>query len=142
MRNRKMKTRICADCGEGATVMVHSKGVRCNSCAKKRDHDKGVEFSYKHGLSGSPTYVTWASMIDRCKNSNSAQYKNYGERGILVCYEWLTFEGFLKDMGERKTTDHLHRLDNDKDYGPANCIWLDRMLHLHYHAVKKRRLNL
>ena len=138
MRIRKMRERICVDCGEGRTVREDSKGIRCNSCARKRDHKKGVEFNTKHGISGSPTYVTWANMMDRCKNSNSPQYQNYGGRGILVCYEWLTFEGFLKDMGERKSTEHLHRYNNDKDYGPTNCIWLDRLEHLRYHAEKRR----
>ena len=139
MRNRKMKTRICADCGEGATVMVHSKGVRCNSCAKKRDHDKGVEFAHKHGMSGTPTYGIWQEMIQRCRNPNNQSYSRYGGKGVLVCYEWMKFERFLEDMGERRFNAHLHRLDSTGNYGPDNCIWLDADEHMRYHADLKRK---
>src|SRR2546425_324189 len=39
-----------------------------------------------------PTYFTWASMIQRCTNPNDARrWKNYGGRGITVCDRWLVF---------------------------------------------------
>jgi hypothetical protein len=45
-------------------------------------------------------YRSWQSMKARCYNKNHISYKNYGERGITVCNEWLSsFETFLNDLG-------------------------------------------
>ena len=35
----------------------------------------------------------------------------------------MTFENFLKDMGERPEGKTLDRKDNDKGYYKANCRW-------------------
>src|SRR5690554_4754633 len=42
----------------------------------------------KHGLYGHPLRSTRSSMIQRCENSNSPAYPDYGGRGIKVCSEW------------------------------------------------------
>jgi hypothetical protein len=36
---------------------------------------------YTHGMSGTPIYAIWWSMIQRCKDPNHAAFKNYGGRG-------------------------------------------------------------
>jgi hypothetical protein len=43
-------------------------------------------------------YSIWNAMIQRCYNSNSTGYDNYGEKGVTVCERWLCFEFFLKDI--------------------------------------------
>ena len=55
----------------------------------------------KHGKYGSRTYRSWNNMLTRCHNKNSKDYKNYGGRGIAVCDEWLEFENFYRDMGNK-----------------------------------------
>ena|SRR5688572_24668095 len=77
-----------------------------------------------HGMSYTPTYQIWQSMIQRCTNPNALNYKYYGGRGITVCERWMKFENFLEDMGERPAPDlSLDRINNDGNYEPSNCEW-------------------
>jgi hypothetical protein len=79
-----------------------------------------------HGYAGTPTYVIWADMIQRCQNPRRKSYKHYGGRGIKVCERWHKFENFLADMGERPGPYHqLNRLNNDGNYEPGNVEWTD-----------------
>lgn len=63
-------------------------------------------------------------MIQRCTNSKHVGYKWYGGRGVLVCEEWLKFENFLADMGERPEHMTLDRNDPEGNYELGNCTWV------------------
>ncbi len=77
-----------------------------------------------HGMSRTPTYKSWRSMIDRCSNLKTSGYEDYGGRGIIVCEQWRSsFEVFLEDMGVRPEDSSIERLDPDGNYEPDNCIW-------------------
>jgi hypothetical protein len=79
-----------------------------------------------HGLSGTPIYQAWATMIQRCENPKANQFKDYGGRGIKVCVRWHDFALFFQDMGPRPPGLTLDRIDNDGDYAPGNCRWSTR----------------
>jgi hypothetical protein len=78
----------------------------------------------KHGQWQSLTYNSWSNMIQRCTNPNNPRYNAYGKRGIKICDQWLVFENFLKDMGERPSSDHsIDRIDVNGNYTIENCQW-------------------
>lgn len=71
----------------------------------------------------SPTYMSWSSMLKRCSNPSSKDYKSYGGRGVTVCDRWHSFDNFLADMGEKPIGLSIDRRDNDRGYEPGNCRW-------------------
>lgn len=80
----------------------------------------------KHGMSNTPIYAVWSSMMQRCLDINFAQYSDYGDRGITVCDKWKSFNEFYKDMGNQPEGMTLERIDNTKGYYKDNCKWATR----------------
>lgn len=133
-RSGKKSVRACwlcrCDCGNEIIASGHnlSKALsNPNSTAGTRScgclMGKG---GLKHGQSETNVYRIWNSMIQRCTNSNQTAYASYGGRGITVCDEWLTFEGFVKDMGNRQEGMTLERINNELGYSKDNCKWATR----------------
>lgn len=97
---------------------------RKSVCWQNRSsHRETIRNAY--GRVNSPEYAAWASMKDRCFNSNHRAYHNYGGRGIKVCDEWVnSFETFLQDVGRRPSARHsLERVDNEIGYLSSNVVW-------------------
>lgn len=80
----------------------------------------------KHGMYNTPTYHTWEGMKQRCLNPKATRYPDYGANGIIVCDKWLSFEGFLEDMGVRPKDMTLDRINPHGDYTKENCRWATR----------------
>ena len=112
----------------------------CQYCGKefetqisnvKRGHTKscGCLNGDAHGLTSHRFYKTWKHMVDRCNNPKIKAYKDYGGRGISVCEEWLNIRNFV-DWAEKTYPNRegytLDRIDNDLDYSPKNCRWVDK----------------
>jgi hypothetical protein len=127
--------RFRCDCGneiERPSGEVRRGGVSSCGCYRNEmrgDHMRKHAAGYnkaraKHGLTGSPTWVTWDSMIQRCENPNHKSFAEYGGAGIVVCPEWHDFARFLADMGERPEGLTLDRFPNGAgNYEPGNCRW-------------------
>jgi hypothetical protein len=76
-------------------------------------------------MAGTPEYVAWSSMKDRCFNEKNEEYHNYGARGITVCLLWInSFMAFFEHVGKKPSSGHkLDRIDNDGNYRPGNVRW-------------------
>lgn len=78
--------------------------------------------STTHGMAKTPTYASWAAMLNRCRHPENNPYGTY--KGVSVCDRWLKFENFLADMGIRPEGTSLDRFpDGEGDYCPENCRW-------------------
>lgn len=124
--SKKIMWNVRCDCGTEKAVVGASmtRGLTTSCGCYSREVRR--QTSRTHGMSYTPEFKAWASMIARCVYPTATGYENYGGRGIKVCERWLaSFENFYSDIGDRPSGSHsLDRYpDPDGNYEPGNTRW-------------------
>ena len=122
------------DCGNKCKVQTgRLKSGSTNSCGCLK---------IKHGLHGTPTYITWNAMLQRCNNINNDNYYKYGGVGVTVCSRWNplnggSFENFVEDMGIRPDGTSINRNNGATEYSKDNCSWVSATIQSYDQKVRK-----
>lgn len=128
-KRHKVFWECLCDCGN--TIVVsgsHLKTGHTQSCGCIQK-EKARKTMTTHGLYNVALNRVRRNMIDRCYDTKNIGYKNYEERGIKVCNEWvsspLSFYTWALATGYQKGLS-IDRINNDGDYTPSNCKWSTR----------------
>lgn len=112
---------------------LRSGAVRsCGCLSLERKHSGSNQMVHGDSRVGmvARLHSIWRGMLKRCNAPRSSTYSGYGGRGIRVCDEWLDYVVFKKWALESGYMDDLSidRIDNDGNYCPSNCRWVDMKL--------------
>ena len=125
--------RCRCECGNESVVAENNlKNGTTKSCGCWK-YEKVKEHNTKHGGTHDRLYGIWKNMKRRCNNPKDSHFKTYGEKGVRVCDEWNYYENFRTwayangyDENAEFGMCTLDRIDNDGNYDPANCRFVDR----------------
>ena len=74
-----------------------------------------------------------AAIKQRCTNSNHSAYKNYGGRGIKLCFNVDELLGWLISNNVNPRGLCIHRISNDDNYTLDNIDFLTKNEHTKLH---------
>ena len=114
---------FCGEQFECRTNSIKNNQTKSCGCLRVLVNKK---LNITHNISRTKLYKKFYSMKARCYNKDNPQYKDYGERGITICNEWLcnikSFYDWAIESGYKDGLS-IDRINNDKGYSPDNCRW-------------------
>lgn len=117
---------VCrCDCGNEISVradLLKSGNTKACGCLYRK-HGQALQGNH------SRLYSIFNDMKKRCYNKNSKSYKFYGAKGITVCQEWMSKDGFLHFIEWSRANGYRDDLTIDRvnpkgQYSPQNCRWV------------------
>ena len=116
------------DCGKehlaSSSVLLNGRTKSCG-CLRREWLDSG-DVKRTHGRSNTKEYNAFWLAKSRCRPDNK-NHRDYFDRGIVMCAEWLGkggFEKFFTHIGPAPSLQHsLDRIDNNRGYEPGNVRW-------------------
>lgn len=141
------------ECDCGNTFIASGRNLRAKryiSCGcLKNERIKKLKYSHggaKHGKE-ERLYHIWKAMKARCTNPNNKSFPRYGGRGIDVCDEWsksyVSFKEWAMRNGYNPNAEYskctIDRIDNDGNYEPNNCRWVDMKIQVNNRSISKMR---
>ena len=123
--------RCRCECGNEVIVLGSNLRSEHTTSCGCYNRERVAEASTTHGMCKTRIYSVWRDMLQRAgviKGASEEVKRNYQDRGITVCDEWLVFENFQDWALSHGYSDDLEidRRDNDKGYCPDNCQWVSR----------------
>jgi hypothetical protein len=114
---------VC-DCGNTKKIRLRNLTSGNTSSCGCEGVTARISANTKHGMHKTRVYHAWENMKARCTKKNNPEWKNYGERGISVCQDWInSFENFFNYIGEPPEGMSLDRINNNGNYEPGNVRW-------------------
>lgn len=134
VKNKGARWLCKCDCGKSVVVYatnLTSSNKPTNSCGCLAKEAAAMRRTAAYD--NRRLYGVWASMIQRCVNNKTINYRYYGARGISVCKKWTdSFDEFKRWAIANGYTDYtkrcactIDRIYVDGNYEPANCRWVD-----------------
>lgn len=126
---RGLYWRCICECGNEIITRgsnLKSGATKSCGCLQKEVASNTAKNNFtSHGLRYHKIYKAWRNAKSRVQNINSADYPDYGGRGITMCREWLdSFEAFAEDMlPSYEDGLELERINVNGNYCKENCVW-------------------